>query len=440
METGDWEFTAYGIAEYCNTPYLRGYNLVDLGPEITQYNHFLRQIKQERVFYCNLIVEQAVLNLLGASANPCLPIGAAYNEEEILPVHLQASDMFGLFEFYRYKLQLCYLLGEYGAALENAVQVEQYLMVAVSQVRIPNFYFYDSLTRLAIYANAEASEQLQILERISANQGKIQQWANHAPMTFLHKLCLVAAEKHRVLNEKMEAIEMYDRAIHLAKDNGYIQEEALANELTAKFYLGWGQEKVAEAYMQQAYYCYARWGAKAKTDDLETRYRQLLIPILQAQRSRPFLGETRFQTADKSSLSDRTIQTTRSSSSISEYLDFAIIFKALQALSSQIQLKQLLCTLMQLVMENAGAKKAALLLLKDGNLAVEALANLNESVTLLSVPLEKGESLPLTLIDYVKRTLKTVVLDDATAGTDFIADSYFVQQQPKSVLCAPILY
>jgi len=91
-------------------------------------------------------------------------------------------------------------------------------------------------------------------------------------------------------------------------------------------------------------------------------------------------------------------------------------------------------------MENAGAKKAALLLLKDGNLAVEALANLNESVTLLSVPLATSESLPVTLIDYVKRTLKTVVLDDAAAGTDFIADSYFVQQQPKSVLCEPILY
>ncbi|MCC3407205.1 MAG: serine/threonine-protein kinase PknK [Microcoleus sp. PH2017_10_PVI_O_A] len=174
LETGDWEFTAYGIAEYCSTAYLRGYNLVDLGPEITQYNHFLRQIKQERVLYCNLIAEQAVLNLLGASANPCLLIGAAYNEEEMLPVHLQASDMFGLFDFYRYKLQLCYLLGEYGAALENAVQVEQYLMVAVSKVRVPNFYFYDSLARLAIYANAEASEQIQILERISANQGKMQ--------------------------------------------------------------------------------------------------------------------------------------------------------------------------------------------------------------------------------------------------------------------------
>ncbi|WP_442939457.1 GAF domain-containing sensor histidine kinase [Nostoc sp.] len=31
------------------------------------------------------------------------------------------------------------------------------------------------------------------------------------------------------------------------------------------------------------------------------------------------------------------------------------------------------------------------------------------------------------------------MLDDATAQTDFIADSYFMQQQPKSVLCTPML-
>jgi len=71
--------------------------------------------------------------------------------------------------------------------------------------------------------------------------------------------------------------------IALAKTNGYIQNEALTNELAAKFYLDWGKEKVAQAYMQKAYY-YARWGAKAKTNDLEKRYPQLLQPVLQQQR------------------------------------------------------------------------------------------------------------------------------------------------------------
>ena len=90
-------------------------------------------------------------------------------------------------------------------------------------------------------------------------------------------------------------------------------------------------------------------------------------------------------------------------------------------------------------MENAGAKKAALLVLQQDNLVVEAVATINEGVTLLSVPLSSSEGIPITLVNSVKRSLKTVVLDDATAQTDFIADPYFMQQQTKSVLCTPML-
>ncbi|MHC5729399.1 MAG: GAF domain-containing sensor histidine kinase, partial [Nostoc sp.] len=70
---------------------------------------------------------------------------------------------------------------------------------------------------------------------------------------------------------------------------------------------------------------------------------------------------------------------------------------------------------------------------------VEAVATINQGVTLVSVPLSTSEGIPITLVNSVKRSLKTVVFDDATAQTDFIADPYFIQQQPKSVLCTPIL-
>ena len=94
---------------------------------------------------------------------------------------------------------------------------------------------------------------------------------------------------------------------------------------------------------------------------------------------------------------------------------------------------------MQVVIENAGAKMAALLLLKNDTLVVQTIATMNEGVTMLSVPVETSVAVPLRLVNYVKHTLKTIVLDDATAENDFIADSYLMQEQPKSVLCMPIL-
>ncbi len=131
-------------------------------------------------------------------------------------------------------------------------------------------------------------------------------------MNHLHKWYLVEAEKHRVLGNKAEAIDLYDRAISLAQENLFLNEEALANELAAKFYLEWGKEKVAQAYIIEAYYCYARWGAKAKIDDLEKRYPRLLGIILQQAQS---------FTSFKETIALGTITYTHSSSSNSEFLD-----------------------------------------------------------------------------------------------------------------------
>ncbi len=140
----------------------------------------------------------------------------------------------------------------------------------------------------SIISNATATKQQQILQQVSDNQQLLQQWSKYAPMNQQHRWHLVEAERYRVLGDRARVMECYDLAISLAKENGYIHESALSSELSAKFYLAWGREKIAAVYMQQAYYCYAQWGAKAKIDDLEKRYPQLLSPILQRQQ----LGET----------------------------------------------------------------------------------------------------------------------------------------------------
>lgn len=148
---------------------------------------------------------------------------------------------------------------------------------------------------------------------------------------------MVEAEKCRVLGQKAEAIEFYDKAIAGAKANEYIQEEALANELMAKFYLNWGKEKSAQAYMQEAYYCYTRWGAKAKVADLERGYPQLLAPILQQTRTAFSVNETVFPLG--------TVTSTSSSTSIFHSLDLAAILKASQTISAEIELGKLLSSL-----------------------------------------------------------------------------------------------
>ncbi|MEH2139665.1 trifunctional serine/threonine-protein kinase/ATP-binding protein/sensor histidine kinase [Nostoc sp.] len=434
LETGDFFHVLASMIFKLFYVYLSGTEVLEvLLANIKAYESNFA--KNQRLLNWSSIVCQSIKNLTEYSDNPECLIGENCQEEQLLSALIKENDELTLHIFFLSKLTLSYLFENFPAAVENANQGEQYLNGGAGMISVPIFYYYDSLSRLAVYSTAEPSQQEQLLLKVSENQEKLQFRAKFAPMNFQHKFDLVEAERHRVLGEKIAAIELYDRAISLAKENKYIQEEASSNELAAKFYLDWGKEKIAQVYMQEAYYCYARWGAKAKTEDLEKRYPQLLAPILQGQHHRLQLNST----VEASSFPHQTIHTNLSSSSISEALDFATIFKASQVLSSEIELEQLLTTLLQVVMENAGAQKAALLVLQEGDLVVEAIASINEGVTLVSIPLSTSEGIPITLVNYVKRSLKTVVLHDATAQTDFIGDSYFMQQQPKSVLCTPML-
>ncbi|MEB3217228.1 MAG: ATP-binding protein, partial [Nostocales cyanobacterium 94392] len=446
LEIGEFEFAAYGFYTCSYHSFFMGNELNELRVKTNRFSNIISQIKQTRIFHWNEIYRQTVLNLQGSAKNICDLTGEAYDENEMLSLHLKENDGIALLHLYICKLNLSYLLSEYIQALENVNQLKKYLDAGVGTFVIPQFYFYDSLTRLALYPEASLSEQQEFLEKVAANQEKMHHWANHAPMNFLHKFYLVEAERYNVLDKKMEAMEFFDLAITGAKENEYTHEEALANELAAKFYLKWGKQKIAKAYIDDAYYGYIRWGAKAKVKDLQKRYPQLLSHI-------PLREETDSHLNQKSSSSEATPlpeinnrkSISGSNTTISAYLDLESIVIASQALSEQIKLDDLLSTLMQVIMRNAGASKSALILNKNTNFDLEVTAiscNYNTSTIsteLPSIPLESSKNLPVGLINYVKRTNESIGIDDTEIPQFLLADSYILSEKPKSILCIPII-
>ncbi|MDB9515331.1 AAA family ATPase [Kamptonema animale CS-326] len=431
LETGDLEFAALSTYIYVYHAYLAGNELSVTEREITSYNQALAQVKQVNSLNFNQILHQAILNLTQQVEQPTKLSGNIYDEQMMLPLHQQANDATAIFYIYFNKLILCYLFEQFVEAVENAAAAEAYLRGVTANFVVGVFYFYDSLTQLARLVNASASESSSIIEKIQSNVEKIQKWADSAPTNHQHKLDLISAEKYRIFGNKAEAIDFYDRAIAGAKQNGYLNEEAIANELAAKFYLDWGKEKIAQVYMTEAYYCYARWGAKAKVTDLEQRYPQLLVPIVQQSGGAESLKET---------IALGTISSTKTSSSISEVLDLATLLKASQAISGEIELDRLLTTLLEIVMTNAGATKCILLLKQELDLKLVALVEQGISPQLLpSIPLELSSDVAISLVNTVKRTLKPLVLADAGINCQFAGDSYIQKHQPKSVFCSPIL-
>ncbi|MBX9252796.1 AAA family ATPase [Desmonostoc muscorum CCALA 125] len=431
LETGDVEYAAWAALVHSYNRYWTGQNLQEAEPGIRSLIAAIAPFNQKNGSLYIKIYHQATLNLLGHASDASCLSGDSYQVAEDIPAQIAASDRTGLFFSYVCQQHLHYLFGQYVAAVEKSNAAKPYFDNCVSSLPTVLHYFYDSLAQLAIYATATSKERQQILKAIQANQQKLKKWGFYAPMNYQHKFLLVEAERYRVLGQKLAALEYYDRAIQLAKENQFLNEEALANELAAKFYLDWGKAKVAQAYMIEAYYCYARWGAKAKVADLETRYPQLLQPILQQLKTSFNILETVTRITNSSTI------TSSANSSISDTLDFVSAIKAAQVISSTIELDELLQQLTQIILQNSGADKCVLILPQDETWEVRAISTL-ETTEICFEPLEGHSNVPIKLIQYVKRTQSVVAIENLQTDLPVI-DEYLLQCQPKSVLCLPIL-
>ncbi|MEG5159240.1 AAA family ATPase [Microcoleus sp. AT3-A2] len=434
LETGNLEFMGYDAQLYCFNAYWYGQPLGELEPQIQAYYQQLCDLNQLTAANCVLAYWQAAQILLGESEEE-IPLRQDSYEEKVLDE--AKVDFYRLSFFYLYRFTLDYWLEDFAKAEHDAAQTRHYLAGGMGSIVEPIFYFYDSLNLLATGPES-MSESEPRWQRIEENQAKLKDWADYGPMNYLHKYHLVEAQKYQLLNCKTEAIEFYDLAIQGAKENGYIQEEGLANELAAKFYWEWGKEKVAASYMQEAYYCYARWGALAKVEDLEKRYPQLLHPIL----NQPQLRFNPLETLATISHSSQT--STNSSTSISEALDFASIVQAAQALSSKIQLDELFGSLNQIILKTSGAETCALLLPHQDEWQIRAITHINPDnelpTTLLQTqPLDGSAVIPLKLVYYVKNTLQTVVIEGGKTDIPGLMNDCMLQYQSQSMLCTPIL-
>ncbi|MEG4812174.1 AAA family ATPase [Microcoleus sp. F8-D3] len=421
VETGDLEWAIYNCKHYIVNLFLVGKSLEYVEEKQTVYMEFLLKNKHEFAIGYAKIWQIIASSLRSQTAEQVRLGSSMLDEPTVMSRWQKENNLMSLFAAYVAKLMLLYLFKDYAAAVASGKLAAEYADGAIGLITVGVHNFYYSLALLAHYPDSDNREAY--LAIVNSNQQIMKKWAYHAPMNYQHKYELVEAEKARVISDKLAAMDYYDLAIKGAAANGYTHEEALAYELAGEFYQSLDKEISARSYVKKAYYAYIRWGSTAKVKDLESRYDYLV---------------DRHQEA----IYNNVVTTTKTTINNSLVLDLPTVVKASQAVSSEIILSRLLEKLVQLVKENAGAQKV-LFLAKTGNqLFIEAAltGQFNDVTVLQSLPIAESDILPMSLINYVERTQKYLVLDDATRSEQFQFDPYIVGNQPLSILVLPIIH
>jgi len=338
-----------------------------------------------------------------------------FNEADT-EAHLSSNPDLALAECWYWirKMQARYMAGDPGAALQASAKAQGLLWTSYLFFEEAEYYFYDALTRAAWCDSLSPQEHAQHLIVMAANHQQLQTWAQQCPENFASRAALVGAEIARVEGRVLEAEALYEQAIHMAQDSGFVHVEALANELASRFYATRGFARIARVYLQDARYGYLRWGADGKVRQLDMCY-----PLQRTEE--PRLGPTTTMAAPV------------------EHLDLATVIKVSQAVSGEIVLEKLIDRVMRTAIEQAGAERGVLILSDGGEPRIAAQVTTGgDSTQLRDVPVSAA-LLPESILYHVLRTQESFVLDDAMAEAPFAADPYIRQQRARSILCLPLM-
>ncbi|GAA3973861.1 diguanylate cyclase [Allohahella marinimesophila] len=422
LATGDFEFAGWAAMMTGVHAFFAGETLPEIEKVSKEHWSVIDQLKQQTAYLHFSIFLQAIANLQNDSDHSTSLTGSYFDEHASVQIFLEAGDRTALFIVYFNRLVLSYLMGDHPGAAQAATEGELYLDGVVSSAYVPLFYFYAALAGLA---------QSRETEKLQNCIDKMAVWAKHSPVNYEHRLALLTAELARISGDhSLATIEVYQSAIDTARKRGFLQDEALGNELLAAFFEQQEQPDFVQLYLTKAYHLYRFWGAEAKLWQLRTQYQSFARQLeVSHQENLPgFMDISHAQPASA--------------------LDSMSVIKASQAISSEIQFERLLQKLMTVVIENAGARRGYLLLANENDTTgvcewtIEAEAVMGEMVEVqLSRPIDfsSDQSLPTTILQYVARTREPVILGETMPSSQFSSDPYLQHKQPASVLCAPIL-
>ncbi|MEN9868944.1 MAG: hypothetical protein RL748_4534, partial [Pseudomonadota bacterium] len=334
-----------------------GAKLDEVRRVIKKYLDFAEHTHNKVAATMDVLLLQAVACLQGNTLGQCSFDDEKIHEADLLAVFDNAGYVSGTCTWHILKQIVAVVMGQTTLGLDAARQAAQYLdSVRATMLENSHVYFH-ALSASALYPEADASTRARLRAVVLDAEQKLRIWAQNCPENFANRHYLVQAELARIDQQELAAIDHYDAAIRSAHENGFVQNEALANERAAQFFFARGSEKIAHTYLREARYAYLRWGAQGKVQQLDRRY-----PGLHSRRSD---GERR----NSAQVSTRA-----------EHLDLMSVIKASQAVSGDIVLDHLIEALLRIVLEHAGADRGLLFLTQNGQLQVAALAQAEDDI------------------------------------------------------------
>ncbi|PCK09865.1 MAG: hypothetical protein COA42_02090 [Alteromonadaceae bacterium] len=430
LVTGELEYNCLNRLYYFCYRTLLGEPLHDLMLECNEYLTFLDRINYQGRKASTQTLTQMIYKLQSPVPDPSFD-GPYYHESSLKKMSEQGGEAATLFFCVTWKVMLHYHFRQWRTLLDLIEENLRYIGIGFLHLHNDYFQLYSGLTYTRL-AWDEPENRRKYLNKARKCRRYMARFTDYCPSNFLAKFYLLDAEIKKVQGKNGAAMKAYLNAIIQSENENNVHEQALAQELIGEFYLAINNRTAAGAHLRLAGRCYEKWQAVAKFIFLQQCYPD----IFQNSQSSLILSQPDLAT---SSLSTSTSQVTTSIGG--NTLDVASVMKAAQVISGEIRTECLISTMMQIVMENAGADYGVMVENHDGEFLVQARVQLAGVANRMmhAEPLKNSRDCPVKMLQYILRGGDAQVVTDAFDTGEYCQDSYIKEKQPRSLLCFPIV-
>ena len=442
LETGDIIFTGHSINVAAAYRLFTGFPLDAVFEDHKGRSAFLERLDSPFILNNYLDTYEIVSQLKGGGEEDGESLQTNWDDREERIKAIEDENLqLGMFIHYAKREMLMFMLGKFQACFELGVKADPIVDYAMGTMYVAEHYFFWGLSAAKLYHDGEAADKRLLLRIMSKSLKKYAGWASGCPENFLHKFCLLQAERARLKKAKT-ATALYHQALVLARKNNYLHHEGVVGELAADYYFSTGYDEIGRAYIAEARKAYHRWGAEAKVKRLEQLYPHVSTTI-----------QVRSHTGEQSSTMTGSV------------IDLSTLRKTLKTIAEEKIHTRMLEKIIRASVEFAGAQKGVLILRKKKNetdssgddardpdetdvcrgLFVEAEWSVDDkdAEIMKSTPVCQKKNLSQLAVNYVARTQKSVVVHNAQIPHETLpmlqSEGYIKSTGVKSLLCMPVL-
>lgn len=220
-------------------------------------------------------------------------------------------------------------------------------------------------------------------------------------------------------NNHDETFHNLTMAAKLANKARHLHLEGIIQESLGKHWLSRDQRSYAEFHLRQSLVSFTQWGATSKADQLRKSYKDIL---------------------DTSGVVSSATLISNTNSVLAEKLDLFSILNLSQKIGAVFTMKDVKATILQTVMEQAGASRAALILLSGKESTLVASHEVGEPEMEEERALSDAVlDLPVSMIQFVIRKKEPLLVNDMAVNKVFHRDPYFYNTLPESIWVLPLM-